>query len=94
MNKKQWLEAALKKIDSMSRDEFVSALHRSCMVTVSETDSSVVDRLSSCDFDGFFRIELVGNHKESFPFENQWLSLNTKVSSTAPQEAQYHCLAA
>ncbi|MGT3338123.1 hypothetical protein ACVSUB_13835 [Yersinia enterocolitica] len=93
MNKKEWLEAALRKIDSMSRDEFEAALQRAAKpLTVIEPSVHVSASISNT-FDVSFSSE-VSAKTEIYPFENQWLSLPSKKSRIAPQEVLYPCLAA
>lgn len=94
MDKKAWLEAALLKIDSMPRDEFLTAMQQCGALT-----DDFVER-SADDGEGLLFVvnDLVVDPVISNPWESDFTmddGYQSFASSTAaPQEALYFLLAA
>lgn len=95
MNKKEWFELALSKIDAMSKSDFEAAwnLAMAPLPEAVEVSCETFSGLERDIVDGFFDATRFGSADSSI-FENEWLPLSFKTSNTAPQEALFTCLAA
>lgn len=93
MNKKEWLEAALRKIDAMSKEEFDAAWCRA-KEPLHIAAEPLLKGFSVGFTDGeSISMEISGGIGKS-PFGNEWLPLFFRDQTTAPQGALSSLLAA
>lgn len=98
MNKKAWLEAALALIDTMPREEFLSALER-CGVKDKSSERAEVAHESTYDMVGSIDENTVRDEGqvwrcELFRMDDELLSFFPKNTNSAPQGALSHLVAA
>ncbi|MCK6669115.1 hypothetical protein L8T07_15415 [Enterobacter asburiae] len=89
MNKTAWLEAALDLIDTMPRDEFLSALHK---CGVMDKSSEEVTHKPTYDLIGAAAGQIAREEShvwrcEFFRMDDELLSFFPKISNSAPQGA-------
>ena len=98
MNKKAWLEAALALIDTMPREEFLSALEKCGAMDKSSETAEVAQELTyymvgSID-ENTVRDEGQVWRCEVFRMDDELLSFFPKNTNSAPQGALSHLVAA
>ncbi|EIX1612797.1 hypothetical protein MJ669_000687 [Cronobacter sakazakii] len=89
MNKQAWLEAALDLIETMPRDEFLSALH-DCGIL--DADLKEVTARSTYPLVGAAASQINPNEgqvwkSENFRMDDEFLTCFPKLSNSAPQGA-------
>ncbi|HCM9313559.1 TPA: hypothetical protein ACW0NO_002115 [Enterobacter ludwigii] len=89
MNKKAWLDAALDLIDTMPRDEFLSALQKCGVLDKSSTE---VTHEPTYHIVGAAAGETIRNEgqvwrSELFRMDDELLSFFPKITNSAPQGA-------
>jgi len=94
MNKKVWLAAALARIDSMSRDEFLSALQGCGALDTNYIENSGTESEKITFVINNQVVDPITRHTSQVALLQIDEGCLSFASLTAPQEALYHSLAA